>query len=176
MGDDCGSTDGSIVSRPFISFNNIPSNLSHMQLVEVILVASHVSPPKEAIVAEQLACSPPAKANRVQSLAGSPDFRKWESCHTMPLVGGFSQGYPISPAPSFRCHSIFTSISLIGSQDLAMGGGASVMPAMSSLSVIPLAALAGGGRTTRQRGDLIDGEGRLKVGHHPSIPLELNRA
>ncbi|KAJ8873496.1 hypothetical protein PR048_024314 [Dryococelus australis] len=47
-----------------------------------------------------------------------PDFRKWESCRTMPLVGGFSRGSPISPAPSFRRRSIFASITLIGSQDL----------------------------------------------------------
>ncbi|KAJ8871799.1 hypothetical protein PR048_028139 [Dryococelus australis] len=52
--------------------------------------------------------------------AGSPDFRKWESCRTMPLVGGFSRGYPVSPAPSFRRRSIFTSITLIGSQDLVV--------------------------------------------------------
>ncbi|KAJ8871921.1 hypothetical protein PR048_028261 [Dryococelus australis] len=68
----------------------------------------------------RLARSPPTKANRVQFPAGSPDFRKWESCRTMPLAGGFSRGYPVSPAPSFRCRSIFTSITLIGSQDLAV--------------------------------------------------------
>ncbi|KAJ8872518.1 hypothetical protein PR048_026124 [Dryococelus australis] len=72
-----------------------------------------------ATVAERLARSPPTKANRVHSPAGSPDFRKWESCRTMPLVGGFSRGSPVSPAPSFRRRSIFTSITLIGSQNLA---------------------------------------------------------
>ncbi|KAJ8898441.1 hypothetical protein PR048_003801 [Dryococelus australis] len=42
----------------------------------------------------RLAYSPPAKANRVQSPAGSlPGFRTWESCRTMPPVGGFSRGY-----------------------------------------------------------------------------------
>ncbi|KAJ8891911.1 hypothetical protein PR048_004467 [Dryococelus australis] len=65
--------------------------------------------------AERLARSPPTKANRFQPPAWSPDFCKWES---MPLVGGFSRGYPVSPAPSFRRHSIFTSITLIGSQEL----------------------------------------------------------
>ncbi|KAJ8866573.1 hypothetical protein PR048_032432 [Dryococelus australis] len=35
-----------------------------------------------------IARSPPTKANRDQSPAGSPDFRKWESCRTMPLIGG----------------------------------------------------------------------------------------
>ncbi|KAJ8881189.1 hypothetical protein PR048_017662 [Dryococelus australis] len=73
-----------------------------------------------ATVAERLASSPPTKANRAQSPAGSPDFRKWESCPTMPLVGGFSRGSPVSLAPSFRRSSIFTSITLIGSQDLAV--------------------------------------------------------
>ncbi|KAJ8865781.1 hypothetical protein PR048_033303 [Dryococelus australis] len=49
-------------------------------------------------MAERLACSPPTRANRVQSPAGSlPDFRKWESCWTMSLVGGFSRGSPVSP-------------------------------------------------------------------------------
>ncbi|KAJ8880820.1 hypothetical protein PR048_017291 [Dryococelus australis] len=38
----------------------------------------------------------------------------------MPLVGGFSRGSPVSPASSFQCRSIFTSITLIGSQDLAI--------------------------------------------------------
>ncbi|KAJ8887974.1 hypothetical protein PR048_007459 [Dryococelus australis] len=45
-------------------------------------------------VAERLARSPPTKADRAQSPAGSTDFRKWESCRTMPLVGGFSRGSP----------------------------------------------------------------------------------
>ncbi|KAJ8880213.1 hypothetical protein PR048_016679 [Dryococelus australis] len=42
--------------------------------------------------------SPPTMAIRVQSPAGSPDFRMWKSCRTMPLVGGFSRGSPVSPA------------------------------------------------------------------------------
>ncbi|KAJ8870517.1 hypothetical protein PR048_029540 [Dryococelus australis] len=54
------------------------------------------------MVTQRLACSPPTKANRVQTPAGPPDFRKWESCQTMPLVDGFSRGYPVSSAPSFR--------------------------------------------------------------------------
>ncbi|KAJ8883248.1 hypothetical protein PR048_015089 [Dryococelus australis] len=49
-------------------------------------------------VVERIAhARPPTKANRVQSLTGSPDFRKWESCRTMPLVGGPSRGSPVSP-------------------------------------------------------------------------------
>ncbi|KAJ8896688.1 hypothetical protein PR048_002033 [Dryococelus australis] len=62
----------------------------------------------------------PTKTIRVQSPAGSLDFRKWELCQTMPLLGGFSRGSPVSPTPSFRCRSIFTSIILIGSQYLAV--------------------------------------------------------
>ncbi|KAJ8886045.1 hypothetical protein PR048_012251 [Dryococelus australis] len=69
-----------------------------------------------ATVAERLARSPPIKANRAQSPAGLPDFRKWESCRTMTLVCRFSRGSPASPAPSFRRRSIFTSTTLIGSQ------------------------------------------------------------
>ncbi|KAJ8894977.1 hypothetical protein PR048_000285 [Dryococelus australis] len=54
-------------------------------------------------VAERLACPRPTKANQAQFLVGSlPDFRMWESCRTMPLVGGFSRGSLVSPALSFR--------------------------------------------------------------------------
>ncbi|KAJ8870512.1 hypothetical protein PR048_029535 [Dryococelus australis] len=77
--------------------------------------------PLQMGVAERLARSPPTKTNRVRSPAGSPEFRKWESCRTMPLVGGFSRGSPVSPVlSSFRCRYIFTSITRIGSQDLAV--------------------------------------------------------
>ncbi|KAJ8873692.1 hypothetical protein PR048_024524 [Dryococelus australis] len=76
--------------------------------------------PTEATVAERLARSLPTKANRVQYPAGSPDFRKWESCRTMPLVGGSSWGYPVSPTRSFRRRSVFASIALIVFQDLAV--------------------------------------------------------
>ncbi|KAJ8871514.1 hypothetical protein PR048_027836 [Dryococelus australis] len=63
-----------------------------------------------ATVAERLARSPLTKANRAQAPAGSLDFRKWESCRTMPLVSGLSRGSPALPAPPFRRCSIFTSI------------------------------------------------------------------
>ncbi|KAJ8874048.1 hypothetical protein PR048_024888 [Dryococelus australis] len=77
--------------------------------------------PIGAVVAERLACSPPTKANRVQSTAGPPpDFRMWETCWTMPLVSELSRGFPVSSALSFRRLSILTSITLIGSQDLAV--------------------------------------------------------
>ncbi|KAJ8867237.1 hypothetical protein PR048_031036 [Dryococelus australis] len=63
-------------------------------------------------VTERLDCSPPTKANRVQSPVGPlPDFRMWKSCRKMPLLGGFSRGSPVSPAP---CIPHFT---LAGSQN-----------------------------------------------------------
>ncbi|KAJ8873456.1 hypothetical protein PR048_024273 [Dryococelus australis] len=59
-----------------------------------------------AVVAERLACSPPTKVNRAQSPAGSlPDFRKWESCRTMPLITWFSWGSSVSPALAALPHS-----------------------------------------------------------------------
>ncbi|KAJ8882399.1 hypothetical protein PR048_014207 [Dryococelus australis] len=58
----------------------------------------------------RLDCSPPTKANRVQSPNGSPpDVRKWGSCRTMPLVGEFSKGTPLSSALAFRRCPILTS-------------------------------------------------------------------
>ncbi|KAJ8871523.1 hypothetical protein PR048_027845 [Dryococelus australis] len=76
---------------------------------------------KGAAVAERLACSPPTKANRVQSPAvPNPDFRMCESCWTAPLVGGSSRGSPVSPAPSLRPCSMLASTTLTGSQDLAV--------------------------------------------------------
>ncbi|KAJ8894428.1 hypothetical protein PR048_007082 [Dryococelus australis] len=65
-------------------------------------------------VADRLDC-PPHTPSRTGLL---PDSRKWESRRTMPLVGAFSRGSPVSPAPSFRRRSAFTSITLIDSQDL----------------------------------------------------------
>ncbi|KAJ8888540.1 hypothetical protein PR048_008031 [Dryococelus australis] len=61
-------------------------------------------------------------------------FRKWESCRTMPLVGVLSRGSPVSPAPSFRNSTIFTSITLIGSQDLAVKSRPNIF---TSLHFIP---------------------------------------
>ncbi|KAJ8898546.1 hypothetical protein PR048_003906 [Dryococelus australis] len=64
----------------------------------------------KAQVAERLDCSPPTKANRVQSPAVSlPDFGKWEYCQTMPLVGGFSRGSLVYPALAFHRCSILNS-------------------------------------------------------------------
>ncbi|KAJ8875319.1 hypothetical protein PR048_023214 [Dryococelus australis] len=73
-----------------------------------------------ATVAERLDRSPLTKANRAQSPVGPlPNFRKWESCRTTPLIAGFFfGGSPVSPRPYIPA-PLHTSISLIGSQDLA---------------------------------------------------------
>ncbi|KAJ8898277.1 hypothetical protein PR048_003637 [Dryococelus australis] len=74
-----------------------------------------------ATLAERIARSPPTKVNRAQSPARSPDFRQGE------IVPDDAAGRRIflgnlrfPPIPSFRRRSIFTSIALIGSQDLAV--------------------------------------------------------
>ncbi|KAJ8872591.1 hypothetical protein PR048_026197 [Dryococelus australis] len=87
----------------------------------VRLVEPNISKSPGATLAERLACSPPTKANRVQSPAGPlPDFRKWESYRAMPLVGGFSPGISRFPAISFRRCSILILITPIGSTGLAV--------------------------------------------------------
>ncbi|KAJ8872387.1 hypothetical protein PR048_025991 [Dryococelus australis] len=96
----------------------IPTELKLLPVVDTIKLLLDCL---GAAVAERSDFSPPTKAKRVQSPAGSlPDFRKWESCRTMPLVGGFSRGSPVSPALSLRRCSILTSITLICSQDFAV--------------------------------------------------------
>ncbi|KAJ8870215.1 hypothetical protein PR048_029231 [Dryococelus australis] len=76
-------------------------------------MSTEISNSAGAVVAERL-------ARLLASQQGEPG--SWESCRRMPLVIGFSRGYPVSPAPSFRRRSIFTSITIIGSQDLAVKG------------------------------------------------------
>ncbi|KAJ8890597.1 hypothetical protein PR048_010106 [Dryococelus australis] len=80
-----------------------------------------VSQPLEAgaAVGVRLDCSPPTKANWVQSPVGS-SWILWESCRTTPLVGGFSRRSPVSPTLSLRRCSILASIKLTGSQYLAV--------------------------------------------------------
>ncbi|KAJ8874051.1 hypothetical protein PR048_024891 [Dryococelus australis] len=46
----------------------------------------------------------------------TPDFRMWDPCRTMPLVGGFSRRFPVFPALSFQRCSVLTLITIIGSQ------------------------------------------------------------
>ncbi|KAJ8891563.1 hypothetical protein PR048_004091 [Dryococelus australis] len=49
----------------------------------------------------------PPRRTRLTSRRGN--FRTWESYRTMPLVGGFSRGYPVYPALAFRRCSILSS-------------------------------------------------------------------
>ncbi|KAJ8881629.1 hypothetical protein PR048_018115 [Dryococelus australis] len=70
-------------------------------------------------------CCPALLASHIDnpgSIPGrlTPDFSIWDSCLTVPLVGGFSWGSPVSPVLSFRHCSILTSITFIGSQDLGV--------------------------------------------------------
>ncbi|KAJ8879117.1 hypothetical protein PR048_019723 [Dryococelus australis] len=50
----------------------------------------------------------------------TPEPRMWESCRTMPLVGRPSRESPVPPTLPLRRHSILTSTTHVGSQDLAM--------------------------------------------------------
>ncbi|KAJ8880009.1 hypothetical protein PR048_020631 [Dryococelus australis] len=88
-------------------------------LVKEVAPYGRARPCIEATVTERLALLASQQGDP-GSIPGrlTPDFRVWESCRTMPLIGGFSRGSPVSPAPSFRRCSIFTSITLIGSEDL----------------------------------------------------------
>ncbi|KAJ8893565.1 hypothetical protein PR048_006164 [Dryococelus australis] len=81
----------------------------------------HLERKRGATVTERIARSPPTKTNRVQSPVGSPDFRKWESCRTMPVGRRFFfRGTPVSPALTILRRSILTSIAPIGFQDLVV--------------------------------------------------------
>ncbi|KAJ8879287.1 hypothetical protein PR048_019895 [Dryococelus australis] len=63
--------------------------------------------------------SPLTSANRVRFPACSlPDFRTWEMCRMMLLVGGFSRGSPVSPPLHCGAASSAPHFILIGSQDL----------------------------------------------------------
>ncbi|KAJ8892042.1 hypothetical protein PR048_004609 [Dryococelus australis] len=74
-----------------------------------------------ATVAERLACPPLTRVDP-GSIPGRAtlDPRMWESCRTMPLVGGSSRESPVSPSPSFRRRSALASITRIGSQDISL--------------------------------------------------------
>ncbi|KAJ8894232.1 hypothetical protein PR048_006844 [Dryococelus australis] len=113
-----GFSRGSPVS-PALSFRRGPTLAGSLDLDFTFItcepkpnehVTSSTPIPSRATVAEWLARSPPTTENRAQSPAGSPNFRKWESCRMMPLVGEFSRDLPFPPALSFRRHSILTSI------------------------------------------------------------------
>ncbi|KAJ8872212.1 hypothetical protein PR048_025814 [Dryococelus australis] len=82
-------------------------------------IAVHLQTVACLLIEGQLGPTPPPpdhkhKANRVRFPGGGslPDFRKWESCRTMPLIHGvFFTGSPIfSPALAFRHCSVLTSL------------------------------------------------------------------
>ncbi|KAJ8867470.1 hypothetical protein PR048_031272 [Dryococelus australis] len=50
----------------------------------------------------------------------TPDFRKWESCHTMSLVGGFSRGSLVAPPLHSKAAPYSPHFTLTGSQDLTV--------------------------------------------------------
>ncbi|KAJ8872414.1 hypothetical protein PR048_026018 [Dryococelus australis] len=63
--------------------------------------------------------SPLTWANRFRFPTGShPDFRMWDSCRTMPLVGGFSRGFPVLPPFHSGTVPYSPHFILVGSQDL----------------------------------------------------------
>ncbi|KAJ8888590.1 hypothetical protein PR048_008082 [Dryococelus australis] len=67
----------------------------------------------------------------------SPDFRKWESCRTMPLVGGFSLDLPF-PLPIFAGAAPYSPrITLIGSQDLAVKSGPNLFTHSEAVKTSP---------------------------------------
>ncbi|KAJ8873457.1 hypothetical protein PR048_024274 [Dryococelus australis] len=66
----------------------------------------------------------------------TPDFRMWESCQMIPLVGVFSRWSPVFNALSFRRCSILTSIALIGSQDLVVKSRPNLFTSLSTFSRI----------------------------------------
>ncbi|KAJ8894557.1 hypothetical protein PR048_007214 [Dryococelus australis] len=79
-----------------------------------------------AAVVERLDYPPRPHQGEPDSISGAgslPDFRMWESCRTIPLVGGFSRGSPVSSALSFQCCAILTSILLILARSTLGGGG-----------------------------------------------------
>ncbi|KAJ8887168.1 hypothetical protein PR048_013383 [Dryococelus australis] len=68
-----------------------------------------------------------------QSPAGSADFCKWESCWTMPLVGRFSLGSPISP-PLHYGTAPYSLQSPLSALDLAVKSRPNLFTSLHSLN------------------------------------------
>ncbi|KAJ8890939.1 hypothetical protein PR048_010448 [Dryococelus australis] len=84
---------------------------THPWLPPPLLVPTPPPDSEGTVVAERLDYSPPTKANRVHSPAGSlPDFRKWESGRTMSLVRRVFSEISRFPTLEFRRHSILTHV------------------------------------------------------------------
>ncbi|KAJ8893515.1 hypothetical protein PR048_006113 [Dryococelus australis] len=81
----------------------------------------------------------PAKTNRVQSPTGSSNFRKWESCRTMPLVGEFSRGSPFPPHlhSSAAPYSLQSSASAFKTSLAAISGKAGPPATQSAAQLAP---------------------------------------
>ncbi|KAJ8894500.1 hypothetical protein PR048_007154 [Dryococelus australis] len=94
---------------------NWRADLSPSIPVSLVAVFRHCSSSHRLIPTDN---SPPTKANRVRSPAGSlPDFLMWDSRQTMPLVGGFSRGSPFPPPLHSGAAPFSPRFTLIGSQD-----------------------------------------------------------
>ncbi|KAJ8872312.1 hypothetical protein PR048_025916 [Dryococelus australis] len=89
-----------LIFKLFLQVDDVFRRVKMITVINVSLLTSHQGDPG----------SIPGRA--------TPDSRMWESCRTMPLVGGPSRGSPVSPGTPLRRCFIHTSITLIGSQDL----------------------------------------------------------
>ncbi|KAJ8874979.1 hypothetical protein PR048_022869, partial [Dryococelus australis] len=103
-----GSSRTAVARRTFAE-GNVPPSL-HQVLLQTNLVVlacqfprpypspPSLQPPYFSCPAKPAAALP--KANRVGFPMGPlPDFRKWESCQTVPPFGGLSRGSSVSPSP-----------------------------------------------------------------------------
>ncbi|KAJ8878595.1 hypothetical protein PR048_019176 [Dryococelus australis] len=79
-----------LLSSVSLRLERIKLPRARIEIIHIVTLAS--DPFQGATVAERLTLSPPTKASRAQYPAGSPNIRKWESCRTMPVVGGSSRG------------------------------------------------------------------------------------
>ncbi|KAJ8894750.1 hypothetical protein PR048_000057 [Dryococelus australis] len=104
-----GSQDHDVKSRPILSTNHTPQNLTDTTATGSRWISgktTHLS----------------LRRSVFDYLRGSSLI--FASCRTIPLVGGLSRGSPVSPALAFRCSFILTSLTLIGShhaQEVANG-------------------------------------------------------
>ncbi|KAJ8897703.1 hypothetical protein PR048_003053 [Dryococelus australis] len=111
-----------------------------------------------ATVVERIACSPPTKAIRAQSPAGSIRiFACGNRAGRCRWSAGFLGDLPVSPTLSFRRCSILTSITLIGSPDLELRAvqmsslTRSLNPPLPSTGIFLLRARTMGSRDRREK-------------------------
>ncbi|KAJ8894622.1 hypothetical protein PR048_007286 [Dryococelus australis] len=99
---------GGIVVRLLASHLGVPDDVASPYSPQFILIGS-----QDIVVESGSNPSIPLDKGFNRSFL---DFRMWESFRTMPLVGRFSRGSPVSPAISFPRCSILNSITLSSSQ------------------------------------------------------------